>query len=244
MRSYRRRVVSVQTIVVSFESSNNPSESQVTDIIQLVSGWTLSRTLVFEASKMNWELDDIPTSKTDLHMHGVISVGRNPMNTPELKKRLEAIFTGRSDNSKRDTRYFNYFRAIKVEACDVMKRNKSSKHTIVGHAMGTLGYASKDTAKTKRVLNLNNNDIPNWFFNSAMMDYFPTEKSQNQAFFSSIVSSSKGVAGQAKALFLAMQKKGYVHTADGYNTLEIRKIIDGLSGLSTEEFSSIKRLKL
>ena len=41
-------MVSVQTIVISFESSNNPSESQVADIIQLVSGWTLRVSFLLE----------------------------------------------------------------------------------------------------------------------------------------------------------------------------------------------------
>ena len=204
----------------------------------------VSRVLVFEASEMTRTMDCTSATKTDLHMHGVVCVEGTDVSESELKKRLQAIFVGRGDNSKRGSRFYNLQKAIKIESCHVDRRHKTSKHTVVGHAMGLLGYASKDTAKTKRAWGITDDDIPNWFYNSKLMDYFPDSTKQNQAFFRGLMSASRGLGSTAKALFDEMYEKGYVRIANDYDTLEVRKIIDGLAGLSTEDVNLIRRLEL
>ncbi len=113
-------------------------------------------------------LEDKRNSQTDLHMHGVICVGQDGMSQLELENKLRKVFVGRAKNDTRKLKYFNSFKAIKVEACDVNRRNKTSKYTVVGNAMGALGYASKNTAKTKKLLGLDGRDTPRWVDNSAI----------------------------------------------------------------------------
>lgn len=184
------------------------------------------RVMVLEANSMPNEnvSRKIGYDAVRVHAHGVVALNGAAFGASQLNEKFESIFTGRIDRSDPKQRTWHDRWAIDVKECTTKMRITGSKYTTVNHAMGAMEYSTKDVVRTKRLLRLTDEDIPNWYNGSEVERCFPDQEDRNHQFFKSILNASARLGGKAEKLFIEMRDDNAIRLSKDYTQLEWKKV--------------------
>jgi len=196
----------------------------------------VSRVMVLEANpKQNENVErKIGTNAITVHAHGVVALNGTAFTSSQLNEKFNSIFTGRVDRSDpRQCRWQDKW-AIDIKECTNEMRMTGSKFISVNHAMGAMEYSTKDVVRTKRLLGLTDQDIPNWYKGSEVERCFPETDDRNHQFFKLILNTSAKLGGEAETLFNEMRKQNAIRLSKDYSQLEWKKIAKQMRDIDAE----------